>query len=650
MGRKLSHAFCIAVVAAATICCGGNASAQGNAKQLLALPTDKLVAILEREDSSLFDRAKAAQRLALVGDKSAVAALASHLDDEQLNAYVRTALESIPDPAAVAALREAATKLDGRPLVGAVQSLGVLRDTESLKLLDSLLQHDNTQVRDAAANSLGRIGTPEAARRLAAALKSSDKEAVALTMACLRCAEQLERDQAVALYDAVISSDTTASIKHAAELARYALTPDDAGSWLQEQLQASDAAAFDAGLVAVRQIPGKATADAIHRALPELSSDRQALLLQAMVAREEGVPVDLLTRLAGSDTPEVRKAAIESLVRQADSESIGALVDVAFSDSAASTLALKTLQQASGDSIDQAILSRASQSNVSASVELVELIGARRLTGLKPRVRDWMSHDEKEIRTASMTAMAQVGDAADLELLLSRALADKESGETDSARKALRTMALRLSDREAAAARLAEEMGNASAEQQDYLLRLLREMGSKTSLKVVTDAAKSSDVALKEVATRELGSWPNVDAANTLLEIAKNDSESKYRIRALRGYLRIGRQFQLSDSERMEYFNKIMEVAERPQEKQVAFKILEKVPTTETLAKCVKAMEDDAVKVQAAEAAIFISPKLVESDPQKVAEAMQKALDVGVEGDWVTHAKQLLEKAKSASK
>src|SRR5690606_18744801 len=212
-----------------------------------------------------------------------------------------------------------------------------------------------------------------------------------------------------------------------------------------------------------------------------------------------------------------------------------------------------------------------------------------------------------------------------------------------------RVMALRLPDREATAARLAAEFQGAGDDEQAYLLSLLREMGGKTALEVATKAAKSDDARLKELGTKELGSWPNAEAAPVLLDLAKNDKETKYQIRALRGYIRIGRQFQFSNEERMEYFAKAMEVAQRADEKQVAFKILEKVPTAESLQLCMASMDDESTKRAAAEAAVRIGAKVIESDPKLVVEAMDKALDSGLEGDLVTTARQTRRKARETA-
>ncbi len=92
------------------------------------------------------------------------------LPDAQLSSWARIALEAIPDAEADQALRAAATKLDGRLLVGMLNSLGVRRDDESVELLASKLEAEDAEVASAAAVALGMIGNDAAATALGSAL------------------------------------------------------------------------------------------------------------------------------------------------------------------------------------------------------------------------------------------------------------------------------------------------------------------------------------------------------------------------------------------------------------------------------------------------------------------------------------------------
>ena len=60
----------------------------------------------------------------------------------------------------------------------------------------------------------------------------------------------------------------------------------------------------------------------------------------------------------------------------------------------------------------------------------------------------------------------------------------------------------------------------------------------------------SEDAALQDTATKTLGKWMTVDAAPVLLDLASPESGCKYPDRALRGYIRLARQFAMPDDER----------------------------------------------------------------------------------------------------
>ena len=99
-----------------------------SSQEVLSLDEPALIAILQDANAPTFSKAKACQRLAVIGTAASVPALAGLLGDETLNLYARFGLEGIGDPAADAALREAAAKLTGRQLVGVLNSIGQRRD------------------------------------------------------------------------------------------------------------------------------------------------------------------------------------------------------------------------------------------------------------------------------------------------------------------------------------------------------------------------------------------------------------------------------------------------------------------------------------------------------------------------------------------
>ncbi len=130
------------------------------AAEIMKLHSADLVAILEDPDSTEFMKAKACQRLAVVGDEWTAPAAASLLSDPGLSHYARTALESMPGSAAHRALREALGALEGDLLIGAINSIGLRRDPKALPALAALRHGVDASVAAAATAAIGRIRRP----------------------------------------------------------------------------------------------------------------------------------------------------------------------------------------------------------------------------------------------------------------------------------------------------------------------------------------------------------------------------------------------------------------------------------------------------------------------------------------------------------
>jgi HEAT repeat protein len=644
------------VIVAALILAAAPAAAwaQTNSKEILALPAAKLVEVLRRPDAPIFEKAKACQRLAVVGDKDAIPALVALLPDEKLNLYARFGLEGIPDPAVDDALREATTKLQGRQLVGAIDSIGQRKDAKAIELLKGFLGNADAPVASAAAGALGRIGTPEAAAVIKAALAKDSPVKNCLGDGGLACAEALvaagKTVEAVDLYDAVSAAGVAKHIKIAALGHEARLAKAGAVEIVLTQIRSSDKALFNLGLALARQIPGANLTTALAGELEKLPPERQALLLRALGDRKEPAPLPVVLEATKSKSAAVREAAIGVLARHGDASAVAILLDAALGEGEVAAAAKEGLKTLSGQEVDAAVAAKLAGADAKAKVVLFELAGARRLTATEPAVRAALADGDEPVRLAAITALGQLIELKDLELLTSRALSGTAAAETTTAQRALRTAALRMGDREGCAARLAECLKGASSANQVYLLELQGRISGAKALETVIASVKSDDPAIKDAATRILGNWVNPDAAVPLLEIAKSDSDAKYQIRALRGYIRIARQLQLPEAKRLDMFRTAMEVAKRAEEKQLALDILTRIPSAQTLELAVSFLGEPALKNAAAQAAVRIAPKLVGRNPKAVAEAMQKVTEAGIGGNAGTRAKQLLDQAKAGAK
>ena len=161
------------------------------------------------------------RKLRVIGTSRSIEALGALLPDEKTSHIARYALDRIPDKKAVAALRDALPRASNKLKPGIVGSLGVRRDKRSVKAMSKLLRDSDTQIAQAAAHSLGLIGTSAAARQLGRfAEKAPANMQMPVADARLICAEQLladgKKSEAVALYKGLRGDDQPQHVKVAA--------------------------------------------------------------------------------------------------------------------------------------------------------------------------------------------------------------------------------------------------------------------------------------------------------------------------------------------------------------------------------------------------------------------------------------------------
>src|SRR5213076_187163 len=101
----------------------------------------------------------------------------------------RIPLEAIPGKEADEALRKATESLQGRLLVGVINSIGVRRDSGAVDLLSGRLEDKDAEVASAAAVALGRVGNAAAAEALRRALTGASASVrSAVAEGCVLCA------------------------------------------------------------------------------------------------------------------------------------------------------------------------------------------------------------------------------------------------------------------------------------------------------------------------------------------------------------------------------------------------------------------------------------------------------------------------------
>jgi hypothetical protein len=126
----------------------------------------------------------------------------------------------------------------------------------------------------------------------------------------------------------------------------------------------------------------------------------------------------------------------------------------------------------------------------------------------------------------------------------------------------------------------------------------------------MTSAVKGNEEELRDAGSRLLGEWMTIDAGPTLLDLAKSAPTEKYQVRALRGYIRLARQFVMSDQERADMCQKALAASSRPDEQRLTLAVIERYPSLETLPVAIKALQVASIKEDATRAAMIVAQKL----------------------------------------
>ena len=574
----------------------------------------ELLAVL-RSDAPAAEKAITCKRLAIHGSAASVADLAKLLTDPQLSSWARIALESIPGTESDAALRKATESVEGRILVGVLNSIGVRRDAGAVGLLSGRIQDKDSQVAAAASVALGRIGNAPATKALRASLAGAPaKVRSAVAEGLVLCAERLHGDgkhaEAVQIYDEVRQADVPQQrVIEATRGAILARGPDGL-PLLLELFRSSDKKMFQLALGTAREFPGSEIDKSLATELAGATPDRAALIVVAMADRRETVVLSAVLKAAGQGPKEVRLAALQALGHVGDASCLPALLDAAVSaDPDLSQAAKDSLAGLTGAKVDAQIIALLSSAQGDSYALLIELVGERRIDATADLLKA-LDHADPSVRAAALAALGETVSLGQLPVLISQATSPKHSEDAEAARAALKAASVRMPDREACAAQLATALKAAPGETKVALLDILGDVGGTNALQTLATAAKSDDPAMQDNGSRLLGKWNSVAAAPVLLDLAQTAPTPKYQTRALRGYIGLARKFAMPEPQRVAMCQKALDIASQTAERQLVLDVLKIHPSPAGLKLAIEARETPELKIAATQTALAIAEKV----------------------------------------
>ena len=598
-----------------------------------APPTpDQLLAVL-RGEAPLQVRWDAARLLARTAPGSLAPALADLLGDPKSADLARGALEAMPDPAADDALRGALPKLKGTLLVGTIQSIGVRRDAKAVEPLARLLAGADAEAAAAAAFALGRIATAPAAQALAKAEGSAPpalKGAIheSLLQAADAAAAQDRRDEAIAIYDRLRTSQMSSPVRMAA--VRGAIVARGPGGLplLVEYLGGDDLVALGVALrVATDELRAPEVTRALADAVGKLPADRRPMLIQALGNRGDAAALPVLLGAAKTGDKPLRLAAFRALARLADPQAVGVLGEAAGdADVQIASAAQDALLSLPGKEAEAEILGMMGGPEVGRRLLGVQLAQRRALASAMPALLKAAKAAEPPLRLAALRAISELAGEADLPALLDLLAGTQAAEERETAERAAAAAVAKSRQLDTCVDTCVARMAGGQPEFKGSLLRVLRGVGGPKALQAVRAALK--DPALQDAAVRAVIDWPDLAAGGDLLELAKSSPQANYRILALRGFLRLADQDKANPKGQLEMIEQARQIARSAETKRLILAALAGVKDVAALRVGLAMAQDAEVRPEAVLATLKVAEAMARSQPAPVREAMKELAEI----------------------
>ncbi len=228
-------------------------------------------------------------------------------------------------------------------------------------------------------------------------------------------------------------------------------------------------------------------------------------------------------------------------------------------------------------------------------------------------------------------------------------MAASEREDIDAAERALSAVCIKTDNPQSAAGKLTSLLARAKPAQKAGLLRVLSAVGGPEALAAVRAAANDADGQVSDAAVRALCSWKTADAAPDLLTLARTSPEPSRKTAALQGYINLVRDDGLSTDQKLSMCKQAAGMIQRNEDKKLLLGAMGTVPSAEALAMAMTYLDDEATRAEACFAAVAISEKIVEQNPQQVTEALQKVLKATNNKNVLKIAKQTLQKARKGA-
>ncbi len=605
-----------------------------------------LLAILSSTNATLAGKQYVCEHLSTMGASASVPTLAKMLNNAETVEMARFALERIPTETALAALRNALPKAEGKTQVGIINSLGQRRDAKSVALFAGLIKSPDAMIAHAAVAALGEIAHAEAAQVLNEAQRNaSGTLSQRIAAARLQCAEAFaasgKKNEALLIYLQLNAEPFPAPIRFAALRGQIRTEPENAEGRILSLLKSQSPEAQTMAVRLVAEIPATQNMSAIASALPTLPSLQQQQLITALASRRDETVRNAITQATRSADEEVRVAALQALAQAGEASSVLVLAEAATKKGKEGEAARLSLSRVRGENIDATIVALLATSTGATKVELMRSTEARRIMSATPALLQAARDTNEAVRRASYKALRTTAGPEHVQTLLDDLMQTQNEDERGELEKTVAAVAQKNPVAEARnAAILARLPGVKQVETKASLLQVLGKIGEASALPELRAALQSKQPELRTAAIRALSEWPNDAPQEDLLRYAQTSRDQTAKTLALRGFVRL-LGLSAASATTLERYQLAMQLAPNLDEQRMVLSGLAQQQEVGALQMAARYLSDANLHAEAAAAVLKISETTSRTAPAQTKALLQQILK-GDNESWRAAAQKLL--------
>ena len=521
-------------------------NAMNDPKQRVATAA-RLAKILKEPAATPAARHFICAQLYRIGTDAEVAAVAPMLLDPATTDTARLFLERIKSEASVAALRGALDKLEGRALIGVVNSLSLIQDAASVEKIIALTRSPDTAVALAAWRALGNFGTDAAANFLIDGLKKADNAFAPMESAAVRTAILLEsagkQDKAMEIYRLLADARRSPGNRQAALNALLTSSPEaQKGQRIAQWSQSPDVAQQK---VVIRQLTSLSDA-ALDQVLKQkgIGEKVQIALMEELAARQGEKMLPAMLEAANSGDPAKVQMALRFFASVGDPQVIPILIKSLSADEATCRIAADTLAQRPKQVVGPALL-EALNKQVDVREQVVDILSRLKYYEAIDPLTKLARNADPAVYEGAVEALRAIcdPDATDLTRMFDLYLDVPAGPQRESVERAIGYICAknpRSSERATIVLGLVNRHRDKNQDAfQAAVLPLLGRLGTDAVYQRIQPLCNSPKPELSAAAMRAFCNWPTAQYADALWDMATKSETKTYRSQALRAYIRV---------------------------------------------------------------------------------------------------------------